>query len=185
MTRLVAGRDGALDSLMERHAERLYNYLLRVLQNETEAGDLAEESFVRVYEHRARFNPLHKFSTWLYTIATNLTRDLRRSRARHPHVSLDKPVGETDRDFTEVLPDSGLSPRQSMEARERANAVRGAVAALPEDLRIPLVLSEYEEKSHAEIAEVLECSPKAVEMRIYRARNQLRQQLDALRMEIG
>jgi len=184
MARLVAGKDGALDSLMERHAERLYNYLLRILQNETEAGDLAEESFVRVYEHRVRFNPRHKFSTWLYTIATNLTRDLRRSRARHPHVSLDNPIGETAHDFTEVLPDSGLTPRQTLEARERAHAVRQAVAALPEDLRLPLVLSEYEQKSQAEIAEVLDCSPKAVEMRIYRARNQLRERLQALWVEM-
>src|SRR5437588_11283520 len=81
MAGLVAGRDGALDKLMERHAERLYHYLLRILRNETEAGDLAEESFVRVYEHRARFNSRHKFSTWLYTIATNLTRELKRGRA--------------------------------------------------------------------------------------------------------
>ena len=185
MARLVAGRDGALDSLMERHAQRLYNYLLRVLQNETEAGDLAEESFVRVYEHRARFDPRHKFSTWLFTIATNLTRDLQRSRARHPHVSLENTVGDTDHDFTEVLPDSGPTPHQTLEAQERATAVRKAVAALPEELRVPLVLSEYEEKSHAEIAEILDCSAKAVEMRVYRARNQLRQQLNALRVEIG
>lgn len=185
MARLVAGRDGALDSLMERHAQRLYNYLLRVLQNEAEAADLAEESFVRVYEHRARFNPQHRFSTWLFTIATNLTRDLQRSRARHPHVSLENPVGEMEHDFTEVLPDSGLIPGQALEAEERATAVRKAVAALPEELRVPLVLSEYEEKSHAEIAEILDCSAKAVEMRIYRARNQLRQQLSVLRVEIG
>ena len=63
-------------------------------------------------------------------------------------------------------------------------AVRQAVAALPEDLRLPLVLSEYEQKSQAEIAEVLDCSPKAVEMRIYRARNQLRERLQALWVEM-
>jgi RNA polymerase sigma-70 factor (ECF subfamily) len=183
MARLAAGGDGALDRLMERHAERLHNYLLRILQNETEAGDLAEEAFVRVYEHRARFDPRHRFSTWLFTIATNLTRDLQRSRARHPQVSLDKPAGETDHDFNELLPDSAPIPGQTLEAEERATAVRRAIAALPEDLRVPLVLSEYEEKSHAEIAEILDCSPKAVEMRVYRARQRLRADLQELLAE--
>jgi RNA polymerase sigma-70 factor (ECF subfamily) len=183
MARLVAGRDGALDDLMERHAEKLYHYLLRILQNETEAADIAEEAFVRIYEHRAGFNPRHKFSTWLYTIATNLTRDLQRSRARHPQLSLDIPIGETGRDFKEILPDSGLTPRQSLEAEERAALVRRSVAALQEELREALVLTEYEGLSQEEAGKVLGCSAKAVEMRIYRARNQLRGQLQALYAE--
>jgi RNA polymerase sigma-70 factor (ECF subfamily) len=179
MARLIAGHDGALDDLMGRHAERLYHYLLRALRNESEAADLAEEAFVRIYEHRASFKPRSKFSTWLYTIATNLARDMQRYRARHPQVSLDAVAGETGRDLKEVLPDAGPNPGQSLEAGERAEAVRRAVAALPEELRVPLVLAEYEEKSHDEIAQILDCSAKAVEMRIYRARNQLRTQLQA------
>src|SRR5512135_921514 len=89
MAQLAAGHDAALNELMDRHAERLFHYLLRLLQNETEAGDLAQESFVRVYQHRTRYKSAHKFSTWLYTIATNLARDLQRHRARHPQVSLE------------------------------------------------------------------------------------------------
>jgi RNA polymerase sigma-70 factor (ECF subfamily) len=183
MARLVAGRDGALDDLMERHAEKLYHYLLRILQNETEAADIAEEAFVRVYEHRAGYNSRHKFSTWLYTIATNLTRDLQRSRARHPQLSLDIPIGETGRDFKEILPDSGPTPRQYLEAEERAAVVRRSVAALPEELRVPLILTEYEGLSQEEAGKILGCSAKAVEMRVYRARNQLRGQLQALYAE--
>jgi RNA polymerase sigma-70 factor (ECF subfamily) len=67
-----------------------------------------------------------------------------------------------------------------METKERAAAVRRAVGELPEELRVPLVLAEYEEQSHAEIAVALGCSPKAVEMRIYRARQQLRARLAPL-----
>lgn len=180
MARLVAGEDRALDDLMARHAERLFHYLLRLLRNEAEAADLAQEAFVRIYEHRASFKPRSKFTTWLYTIATNLARDAQRYRVRHPQVSMDAVTGETGCDFTEVLPDSGPSPRQSLEAGERAEAVRRAVTALPEELRVPLVLAEYDEKSHEEIAQILDCSAKAVEMRIYRARNQLRTQLQPL-----
>lgn len=180
MAQLAAGHDACLDELMGRHAERLYHYLLRVLQNETEAADLAEESFVRVYQNRARFRPTHKFSTWLYAIATNLARDLQRHRARHPNVSLEAEHGEAGENFREILPANKPNPGEALLAAERAEAVRQAVSALPEDLRVPLVLAEYEDKSYAEIAEILECSSKAVEMRLYRARQELRGRLAPL-----
>jgi RNA polymerase sigma-70 factor (ECF subfamily) len=180
MARLVAGQDKALDDLMGRHAQALFRYLLRVLQNESEAEDVAEESFVRIYQNRARYRPANRFSTWLYTIATNLARDLQRRRMRHPQVSLEAQNAETGHDFREALPEKRPNPSERLESNERAETVRQAVAALPEDLRLALVLSEYEDKSHAEIGEILNCSPKAVEMRLYRARQQLRVTLKPL-----
>jgi RNA polymerase sigma-70 factor (ECF subfamily) len=180
MARLVAGQDPALDELMGRHAERLYHYLLRVVQNETEAADLAEESLVRVYQNRARFRPALRFSTWLYAIATNLARDLQRHRARHPNVSLEAEHGETGLNFRETLPEGRPNPGEALLATERTEAVRRAVAALPQDLRVPLLLAEYEDKSYAEIAEIVQCSAKAVEMRLYRARQELRGRLATL-----
>jgi RNA polymerase sigma-70 factor (ECF subfamily) len=180
MARLVRGHDPALNDLMARHAERLFHYLLRVLQNETDASELAQEAFVRVYQHRDRFKLQMKFSTWLYAIATNLARDLQRHHARHPQVSLDAESTESGHGFQEVLPESGASPLESLQSEERVEAVRRAVAELPEDLRVPLVLAEYEEKSYAEIGAILDCSAKAVEMRLYRARKQLRSRLEAL-----
>jgi len=174
MTRLVAGHDAALNELMERHAAKLFNYLTRCLQNEEDAADAAQETFVRVYQHRARFDPHHKFSTWLYTIATNLVKDRYRWRSRHPQVSLDAENETAGKDFGGALPAEVPSPVEMMEATERAEAVRRAVAALPDELSIPLVLAEYEERPQAEIGEILGCSAKAVETRIYRARQQLR-----------
>jgi RNA polymerase sigma-70 factor, ECF subfamily len=174
MARLAAGHDAALDALMSRHAERLFHYLVRLLQNETEASDLAQEAFVRVYQNCARFNPRHKFSTWLYTIATNLAHDLQRHHARHPNVSLDREAEDSHHSLSETLPERHPGPGETLEAAEQAEAVRQAVAALPEDLRLPLILATYEDKSHAEIAEILNCSAKSVEMKIYRARQQLR-----------
>jgi RNA polymerase sigma-70 factor, ECF subfamily len=174
MARLVAGQDAALNDLMSRHGEKVLRYLLRVLGNETEAGDLAQETFVRVYLHRARFNAAEKFATWLYTIATNLARDRRRWHSRHPQVSLENDSDDPAGGLKHSLAAPGPTPAERLESGERAAAVRQAVAGLPEDLRLPLVLAEYEERSHAEIAAILSCSPKAVEMRIYRARQQLR-----------
>ena len=177
MARLVNGHGTALDALMERHGEPLYHYLIRLLQNEDKAEDLAQETFVQVYQNCARFKAGSKFSTWLYTIATNRARDHFRRHSRHKEVSLDGKEEGDESGLKNILPGGDLNPSQSLEADERAQAVRRAVADLPEDLRVPLTLAEFQEQSQAEIAVVLNCSTKAVEMRLYRARQQLRQRL--------
>src|SRR5258706_2453677 len=177
MARLAAGHDAALNDLMHRYAEPLFRYLARTLQDEDEAADLAQESFVRVYQHRARFKNASKFSTWLYAIATNLARDRFRRLTRHPSVSLDAENPVTGHTLADQITTTRLAPDDSLVANERAAAVREALAELPEDLRTPLVLAEYEDHTLAEIAQILACSPKAAEMRIYRARQQLRARL--------
>lgn len=93
MASLAAGREAALNDLMERHGEKLFHYLIRSLQNEDEAADLAQETFVRVYQNCAKFDPAQKFSTWLYAIAGNMVRDYYRSRVRHPQVVAGWSVG--------------------------------------------------------------------------------------------
>jgi RNA polymerase sigma-70 factor, ECF subfamily len=180
MARLVAGHGAALDELMARHAEKLFHYLIRSLGDESDAADLAQETFLKVYQNRRRFDPRQRFSTWLYTIATNLVRDRFRWRARHAQVSLDAANLATGGGLHQTLPESGPSPSGSLEAKERAEMVRRAVDTLPSDLRVPLVLAEYEERPQAEIARILGCTVKAVETRIYRARQQLRLHLSKL-----
>ena len=180
MTRLAASHGAALNNLMGRHAEKLFHYLVRSLQNEDDAADLAQETFVRVYQNRTKFDARQKFSTWLYAIASNLVRDRYRWRKRHPQVSLDAANDATGNDFGESLPDVAPSASETAQRNERAEAVRRAVAALPEKWRVPLILAEYEEKSHAEIGEILRCSAKAVEVRIYKARQRLRESLGPL-----
>lgn len=180
MARLVAGGDAALNDLMERHAEKLFHYLVRSLQSEEDAADLAQETFVRVYQNRARFDANHKFSTWLYVIATNLVKSRYRYRTRHPQVSLDAENEVTGESFRESVASDKPTPSESLQGAERAEAVRNAVGQLPEELRTPLILSEYEELSHAEIGAILACTPKAVETRIYRARKLLRENLSWL-----
>ncbi len=179
MSRLKAGGDAALNSLMSRHGERLFHYLLRQLNNESDAADIAQETFVRVYHNRARFDLNQKFSTWLYAIATNLLRDRFRWHKRHPQVSLDAPPDE-GRPLLESLVENAAAPDERMAAGERAAQVREAIAALPEDLRTAVILSEYEHLSHAEVGAVLNCTAKAVENRLHRARARLRASLEKL-----
>jgi len=179
MRGLCAGHDAALNQLMERHGPRLYNYLVRSLQNEDDATDLAQETFARVYQSRAKFDANQKFSIWLYAIASNLVRTKFRHRSRHPEFSLDAEQAETGTIFREALPEDSPNPSQSLETSETADAVRQAIADLPEELRTPLILSEYEDLTHSEIGAILNCSAKAVETRLYRARKRLRATLSS------
>lgn len=174
MARLAGGRDSALNDLMARHAEKLFRYLVRSLGDENDAADLAQEAFVKLYQNRHKFDPNQKFTTWLYAIASNLVRDRYRWRSRHPEVSLEAETEQTQASLKDSLRSSELSPDQSLQTEERADAVREAVAALPEALRQPLILAFYQDLPQAEIAAILKCSVKAVETRIYRAREQLR-----------
>jgi RNA polymerase sigma-70 factor, ECF subfamily len=180
MTRLAEGHDTALNELMERHGEHLFHFLIRALQDESDAADLAQETFVRIYQNRASFDPRQKFTTWMYAIASNLVRDRFRWRSRHPQVSLEAESGQTEGGLKDSLPASGLAPDQNLQTEECSAAVSKAVAALPEELRQPLILAVYEELSQAEIGVILKCSAKAVETRIYRARKQLRTALAQL-----
>jgi RNA polymerase sigma-70 factor (ECF subfamily) len=177
MERLQAGHDTALNDLMERHATSVFHFLCRMLSDEDDANDLAQETFVRVFRARDSFRTSEKFSTWLFTIAANLARNEIRRRGRHPNVSIDAETGGTDVRLADVLPAGNPTPKEEALAAERAVAVRNAVRQLPDDLREAIVLCEWEERSVAEAATILETTPKAIESRLYRARQTLREKL--------
>src|SRR6266498_4486478 len=122
MARLVDGHDAALDRLMERHGPKLFHYLIRCLQNEEDAADLAQETFVRVYQNRTKFRRDAKFTTWLYTIAANLVKTRYRFRSRHPDVSLDADNDQTGHGLRDSLPGRVPTPSDCVQAHERAEA---------------------------------------------------------------
>src|SRR5436309_8893651 len=110
MAALASGHDAALSNLMQRHGQRLFHYLVRQLQNESDAAEVAEETFVRVYQHRGKVDIRRTFSAWLYTIATNLGRDRLRWRARHPNVSFDAEDERSGSTLLQHLPDAQPAP---------------------------------------------------------------------------
>ncbi len=177
MARLQGGDDRALTTLMDRWQIPLRRFIYRSLNNEADALDLAQETFVRVYTHRAKFRPGAKFSTWLFSIALNLCRDGIRRRKVRPSVPLDEAglAAASDRS----VDTSGAAPDSDLLRAETAQTVRSAVEALPEPLKTAVLLCEYEDLSLAEAAEVVGCSAKAVETRLYRARTLLRESLAA------
>ena len=177
MEKLQAGHGAALNDLMERHATPIFHFLCRMTGNEDDANDLAQETFVRIFKSRDCFRTEQKFSTWLYAIAANLARNHFRWRSRHPNVSLDAESGESEQTLGSSLAADDPAPSEQTLAAERAAAVRSAVGKLSEDLREAIVLCEWEERSVAEAAVILQATPKAVESRLYRARQILRERL--------
>lgn len=177
MERLAAGHEAALNDLMDRHATPVFHFLCRMVGNEDDASDLAQETFVRVFKSCGTFRSNEKFSSWLYTIAANLARNHFRWQSRHPNISLETESAETELTLGSTLPSNDPAPNEQTVAGERAAAVRIAVGKLPDELREAIVLCEWEERSVAEAAEILTTTPKAVESRLYRARKILRQRL--------
>lgn len=164
MLALQRGDDRALNRLMDRWQLPLRTFLYRSTQNEQDALDLAQETFVRIYRHRARYRAGARFSTWMFQIALNLARDLARRHRRRPIASLDEAPEPATRD----------NPVRALTDTEAATTVRRAIAQLPDDLREAVLLSEFEQLSHAEIAAIAGTTPKAIETRLYRAREKLR-----------
>ena len=177
MERLQRGQDAALNDLMERHATPVFHLLCRMLNNEDDANDLAQETFVRVFRAKASYRSEQRFGTWLFTIAANLGRNHIRWRTRHPNVSLNAESDQTDHTLGDTLVSDGLTPKEQTLASERAAAVRAAVSELPEDMREAVVLCEWEERSVVDAAAIIGATPKAVESRLYRARQILRGEL--------
>lgn len=173
MAALSGGNDPALNFLMRRWNTRLIGYLQRLSGSHATACDLAQETFVRVYKHRHSFRTSQKFSTWLFAIATNLARNHARWQKRHP-VTLLEPEEVSSLPLESAHP----CPSGSLEQQERAQAVRDAISHLPTDFKETLILSTYEGMSHAEIADIMDVTEKVVEMRLYRARKQLRERLE-------
>ncbi len=183
MAALRAGDDRALNELMDRWRGKVAAYLLRVTGSHDTAMDLTQEVFVRVYQSRERYRPSAAFSTWLFTIATNLARNHARWRARHPTVSLDAPgaAGEDSPAPRHETTDPGPTPAASAITTETLRSIETAFAALPQELREAMSLFIFQDLGYAEIAAITGGTPKAVETRIYRARQKLKETLAGLR----
>ena len=178
---LQAGQDRALNSLMDRHREGLFRFVLRQVHNEADALELTMETFVRAYFNIGKFRPAARFVTWLYQIGLNLCRDYLRSRAYQYSLqttSFDAP-GEEGGDPSLLLA-TGRRPDQRADRREELLALEKAISELPEDLRNAFILSALEDRQQAETAELLGVSPKAVETRVYRARKLLLEKMSRM-----
>jgi len=173
MQELINGKKAALDILMERWEIPIKAYIYRTTQAPDWVEELSQETFVKVYLNAGHFDVNRRFSPWIYTIATNLCRNWKRWRSRHPSIP-NKPSGDQQAgDWIEQLEDPSPSIQYEVEQNENCSQVKAAIGKLSESHQIPLILYYYQGLSYEEIAEVLHCSKRGVETRLYRAKKQL------------
>src|SRR5216110_2942425 len=153
----LAGEERAFQELVERYQTRLLNFIYRTIGDREKAEDLVQEVFIRVYRHIHRFDRTKKFSTWVYTIASNLAKNELRNRSRNPLV-LFQTVQKNFQDEDRPLPfeDTTSRPDDLFRRRHLREIVEESVAKLPEHHRNVFILRELEGKSYEEIAEITE-----------------------------
>lgn len=168
----LAGESRAFDVLVERYQARLLNFVYRIVGDRERAEDLVQEVFIRVYRHLARFDKSKKFSTWIYTIASNLGKNELRNRSRNPLVLFTSMTqGWDDEERPLEFEDTTSRPDDLFRKRHVRALVEESVARLPHHHKEVFVLREIEGRSYEEIAEITRCNLGTVKSRLNRARS--------------
>jgi RNA polymerase sigma-70 factor (ECF subfamily) len=168
----LAGNRRAFDELVERYQNRLLNFVYRTTGDRERAEDLVQETFIRVYRHLHRFDQTKKFSTWVYTIASNLAKNELRNRSRNPLVLFQTLLKNRQEDQRPLeWEDNTYRPDDLFRKRALKSMVDAAVEQLPEHHRTVFMLREMEGKTYEEIAEITDTNLGTVKSRLNRARN--------------
>jgi RNA polymerase sigma-70 factor (ECF subfamily) len=168
---MLASKEAAehdLEALVREHSRLVFKVALAAVHNSHDAEDIVQEVFLRVLRSKGRLGEIADMRAWLARIAWNVANDRRR--------------GERDMQDIEQVAEprsAAASPEHSAERQEMAEVVARMVAALPRELRDPLVLSTMEEMSGVEVASVLGIPEAAVRSRVFRARQILKERLAA------
>ena len=178
MLQLRAGNMAGFDFLIQKYRKPIIHFMYRMVRNQAVAEELAQEVFLRVYRSRETYRAEARFSTWLYRIATNLgvnhARDNRHERTAST-IYLDETDSETG--ITPDVADSTPSVELNLLRRERLNAIREHVMALPERQRIAVLMHKYEDMDYRQIGDVLKLSESATKSLLFRAYQTLREKL--------
>ena len=172
---VLDGDANAFEALVLRYQKKVYNTVLRLAGDCAEAEDLSQEGFLKIFKGLSSFRGESSFSTYIYRVAANTAIDaLRRREAPTVRLSTENEEGE---EFELALPDAGPLPVEILESRERRQAIRAAIDALPEHHRAVIVLREMDGMSYQDIAQAMGLTEGTVKSRINRARGRLRQLL--------
>jgi RNA polymerase sigma-70 factor, ECF subfamily len=178
MLRVREGDRSAFETLVEKYKLPVVNLVARTIHDFTEAEDIAQHVFVQVYKSAHRYEVTAKFSTWLFTIARNLSLNELRRRSRHRADSLDETFADDDEHPVRQAPDLRTTgPTDQLLRDELETKVEEAIAELPEKQRTALLMCRHEEFSYEEIAKVIGCSLSATKSLIHRARETLKEKL--------
>jgi RNA polymerase sigma-70 factor (ECF subfamily) len=178
MLRVKNGDMEAFTQLVDKYKQPIMNLAYRMLGDATEAEDLAQNVFVQVHRSSERYKVASKFSTWLFTIARNLCLNEIRRRSRHPAQSMDAPHPHHPDQPWHQIEDSKLAAASDhLLQGELEVKVMEAIAELPENQRLAILLCRQDELSYEEMAKVLGCSLSATKSLIHRGRETLKQKL--------
>lgn len=182
VARAQAGEEHAFDRLVDLYHDKIYNYVVRMVSDPSEAEDITQEAFVKAYRNLRSFRGAASFQTWLYRIANNLTIDsVRRRKRRDNTVSLDEPVEGEEGSLSRELEDAQtVGPGQSLETAELQHFVHEAIQELSPKLRAVVVMYELQGLSYEEIADILHCPLGTVKSRLFNARMELKDKLEGV-----
>lgn len=182
MIELANGSHHAFEELLNRYESAVITFCYAFLRNREASEDIAQETFMRVFRNAKRYQPVAKFTTWLYKIAANLCiNEIKKGKLRST-LSLDEPAGpdpEGSR-IVERIATGEPSPLTQLERSEAQSLIGKAIEHLPPDQRSTLIMVEYHQMQYQDIAEVLDVSVSAIKMRVKRARETLRETLKML-----
>jgi len=173
------GDEAAFSILVGRYKDALVNFAFRFLGDYDEADDVAQETFVRVYRNKLAYRPVAKFSTWLYTIASNLSKTALRRRKRSMFFSLTR---KTDEGETSVdIPDMTYAADARAETALKQGIIQDALNAIPAKYREVVVLCDVQELTYEEICEITRLNIGTVKSRLNRGRARLQELLKDLK----
>ncbi|MEW5987086.1 MAG: sigma-70 family RNA polymerase sigma factor [Chloroflexota bacterium] len=159
------GDKAAFGRLIEAYQTPVFNLAYRMLNNAAEAEEAAQETFVRAYTRLGSYDPQHKFSTWILSIASNYCIDQLRKR-RAVILSIDDPLPP----HPALMSDKEQGPEGQLVLDEQQRLVQSLLAELPDDYRQTVVLRYWYDLSYEEIAEVMKTTVSAIKSRLFRAR---------------
>ena len=178
MLRVKQGDIVAFESLVEKYKHPVIRIIYRTLKDATEAEDLAQTVFIQVFKSAHRYKPASKFSTWLFTIARNLTLNEIRRRSRHPAESMDAGTSHDEEAPWKQFEDrSNSTPDEQALRNELERKIEEALSQLPENQRTAILLCQNDGLSYEDISDILNCSVSAVKPLIHRGRLVLKTQL--------
>ena len=177
VTRLQHGDDAAFEAVVRQYGGRLLTVARRLLNNDSDAQDAVQDSFIRAFRAIHTFEARAQLYTWLHRIVVNTSLMKLRSRRRHPTDSIEDLLPDFVSDGHQAVASRNWSDAL-LERKETAALVREAIARLPDQYREVLVLRDIEERDTAETAALLGTTSNAVKVRLHRARQALRTLLD-------
>lgn len=174
------GDRSGFDNIFKKYKTIVINLSFRFLKDQGAAEEIAQEVFIKIHEKKVKFDPKSKFSTWLYRVTVNASLDFLRHRKKISY-SLNETIKGKEGDvttFLDNLADSDSShASKGLEQDEIKRMVQKEINKLPENLKAPLLLFQFEEMPYREIAQILGITEKAVERRLCHAKEALRKGL--------